>query len=486
MVHAHFLQMGGFRLVCTQEENKKGPIVIRPSDKYQLSSIIRHTRLYFIPPQISYSSRDPRLVEGVISLESFRELLRKQLIDFPEVSQEEITDRSKGDILSKGIALIQIGWFLLQLVARSRENLAITELELTTAALAALNFAMYLCWWDKPQDVRCPVLIRTKATERILAETEVKDDWELEDSKDFETFRLRYYLKDGLMDILKAIGQFFRNIRSAFANLPRSIRRLYGLLVESIHSAWIGVRARTYGQAHAADDIRHDKTGENGEIGQGRTNTTEYVKALVGFMSWFIQNLLVKLFVMPYLPMFLPAKLILSPQQIRYYQESFKDAKDKMASKPLLELFFDKDDMVWIMSMMFYSERADAPPLFYSSAIGGAIFGSIHCFAWNFEFPTLVERSLWRAASFSIVGVCICVVPGIFIHSALNRRGKACEEDSYSRQFWLGLRTICELIPCIIYPIARSALLLLAISSLRNIPISALDAIQWVQLIPHI
>lgn len=87
MVHAHFLQMGGFRLLCTKEENREGPIVIHaPQEKYRLSSIIRADRYYFIPPHFSFRSRDSRLIEGVIGIKSFRELLRKQLIDFPEIS----------------------------------------------------------------------------------------------------------------------------------------------------------------------------------------------------------------------------------------------------------------------------------------------------------------------------------------------------------------------------------------------------------------
>lgn len=31
--------------------------------------------------------------------------------------------------------------------------------------------------------------------------------------------------------------------------------------------------------------------------------------------------------------------------------------------------------------------------------VGGLIFGTFHCFAWNFVFPTLIERTLWRVSS---------------------------------------------------------------------------------------
>ena len=32
-------------------------------------------------------------------------------------------------------------------------------------------------------------------------------------------------------------------------------------------------------------------------------------------------------------------------------------------------------------------------------AVGGVIFGAIHVAAWNFDFPTPIERTLWHIAS---------------------------------------------------------------------------------------
>jgi hypothetical protein len=31
--------------------------------------------------------------------------------------------------------------------------------------------------------------------------------------------------------------------------------------------------------------------------------------------------------------------------------------------------------------------------------LGSVVFGACHCIAWTFDFPTLIERALWRAAS---------------------------------------------------------------------------------------
>ena len=37
--------------------------------------------------------------------------------DFPRIAIEEIEDKSKGDIVSKGLVVLQTGWFITQCIA---------------------------------------------------------------------------------------------------------------------------------------------------------------------------------------------------------------------------------------------------------------------------------------------------------------------------------------------------------------------------------
>jgi len=78
-------------------------------------------------------------------------------IIFPDITEKQIKDRSKGDGLTKTIVVIQTSWFILQCIARRVEHLPVTELEIATVAFAILNFATYWLWWDKPLNVRCAV-----------------------------------------------------------------------------------------------------------------------------------------------------------------------------------------------------------------------------------------------------------------------------------------------------------------------------------------
>ena len=80
-----------------------------------------------------------------------------------KITKKEIEDRSKGDVLSKGVVLVQTGWFIINLIARAVERLPTTELELVALAFAVLNFTTYGVWWNKPLDVQCPILLTEPA-----------------------------------------------------------------------------------------------------------------------------------------------------------------------------------------------------------------------------------------------------------------------------------------------------------------------------------
>jgi hypothetical protein len=94
-----------------------------------------------------------------LSIERLEDLASEAKIHWPSISVDEIKDKSKGDVFSKGFAVLQTTWFITQCVARGVSGLIITELEVVTLAFAALNGALYFLWWNKPQDVSCPVVV---------------------------------------------------------------------------------------------------------------------------------------------------------------------------------------------------------------------------------------------------------------------------------------------------------------------------------------
>ena len=82
---------------------------------------------------------------------------------FTVPTEEEIKDKGKGDWLAKSLVLLQTSWFVMQCIARAKEHLPITHLEIVTLAYAAMNFVIYIFWWNKPLNVNRPVRVFRKS-----------------------------------------------------------------------------------------------------------------------------------------------------------------------------------------------------------------------------------------------------------------------------------------------------------------------------------
>ena len=100
---------------------------------------------------------------GVLGPRQLEDLHTEGKIAIPLVKEEVIKDHSKGDGLSKALVIVQTTWFLMQCIARRAESPVITQFELVTVTLAALNGIMYYLWWNKPLDVQSniPVYLLT-------------------------------------------------------------------------------------------------------------------------------------------------------------------------------------------------------------------------------------------------------------------------------------------------------------------------------------
>ncbi|KAL0958154.1 hypothetical protein HGRIS_000320 [Hohenbuehelia grisea] len=87
-------------------------------------------------------------------------------VDWPDISVEDIEDKSKGDGLSKGLLTLQLLWFILQLISRVVQGFAVTELELMTVAYVVLAVVMMFFWWEKPLNVQRPIHIQTRISSK--------------------------------------------------------------------------------------------------------------------------------------------------------------------------------------------------------------------------------------------------------------------------------------------------------------------------------
>ena len=75
----------------------------------------------------------------------------------PRLTEEQLDDRNKGDALVKLIAIVQIGWLVVELITRRVRNLASTQLEVFTLAFAICSLVTYGILFKKPQDAKVPI-----------------------------------------------------------------------------------------------------------------------------------------------------------------------------------------------------------------------------------------------------------------------------------------------------------------------------------------
>ena len=106
-------------------------------------------------------------------------------------------------------------------------------------------------------------------------------------------------------------------------------------------------------------------------------------------------------------------------------------------------------------------------------------FGAIHCIARFFSFPTRTELLTWRISS-----VVITAVP-IYIPSMLLLAGQL-QKMVDSKKFAETVGYFGALSGGVPYTIARTVTLVLAFTSLRDLPHGAYEAVHWTTLIPHI
>ncbi|EEP78466.1 predicted protein [Uncinocarpus reesii 1704] len=87
----------------------------------------------------------------------------------PKITREAIEDKSKGDILAKGLVIFQTAWLVLQCIARKVNALPISLLEIHTMVHVVCALMMYSFWFKKPLEVRDPLDLYAEEYKGILA-----------------------------------------------------------------------------------------------------------------------------------------------------------------------------------------------------------------------------------------------------------------------------------------------------------------------------
>ena len=129
VTHGFFMIMGGFHLFehRSEETSNDDRSISREDDK----------------------ALDPLQAKDLVQCDGYESFIMP--------TEAEIMDRGKSDWLAKSLVLLQTSWFVMQCIAHAIKHLPVTHLEIVMLVYAAMNFVIYIFWWNKPLNVNWPV-----------------------------------------------------------------------------------------------------------------------------------------------------------------------------------------------------------------------------------------------------------------------------------------------------------------------------------------
>lgn len=367
----------------------------------------------------------------ILTPPEFHELYTSGKIKCPPITEEEIQDRSKGDFLSKSIALVQTSWFIAQYITRAVHGLAVTELEVATLAFAALSGVMYYLWWHKPLEVRCSVPVYLQENDEIQ-------------TVDAQSLPLTSYPPSA--NPVLASHPIISS--EPTTNLDQIPIHLASLEQRPIHPMPLVVSCDPNTDPQGPDTSNLIPPSSNdhstaypipnrsriqelsNEIQQGQHHET-----FIGLTYLFY----------PIRPFFDMANSHDLDESLPLHLPTFYSSK-----------ISDDEAFLWCIAICVAS-----------------VFGAIHCIAWSYHFPSLQERLAWRISAAVVSGLPIFIS---LINMLMVEPYRVLHDKCYLALFVAAM---------FLYFVARIMLLVLPCITLRALPPTAFDDIQWVSFLPH-
>jgi len=432
---------------------------------------------------------DPR--GPVLTIEQYTKTKERGRLNLKlrKISEEYIKDRSKSDILSKLIAILQTTWFILLCIARGQQKLTLTELELVTLALASLNAITYVFWWHKPLGVQIPI--------RIYFETEVMENVVVDDADAEPGITISYILSgfgNEVKHYLAGMWGYFRGVSDLssilifilivlpillvilvliFPPLPFALGVVF--LLNTLKTKPVAKQELDDSKLVAARivlalrQLRYKFTSSIARISEEWLGKFLDSGSPSGFyIGWLL--VLPTLFVL-----LLVATIILSPFFTLLFLVSFIFT----AVFGIITTSTVTPNSLHVPSFYSPTTKSDKYLRMVVFAIFGVIFGGLHCIGWNFSYPTTFKQYLWRASTLAITIIPLIVAPIDYI----------LENYELDKGFLKVVRLTLDLIMTIllfIYVPARLTLIGQAFALLRKQPPDAFLAVDWNQYIPHL
>lgn len=425
----------------------------------------------------------------------------------PEISQDDIEDKSKADATGKLICCAQVAWLLVQCVTRLGVGLPISPLEINTVGHVACALMIYALWFNKPRWVKEPTILRGDWTAALCAFMFMSSQVSSLKKPRRDVLR-NFGVKPELAGVFYIPGNAAKpgegkdDLKQSAAlsvHGPTSNDMPTAPSITTVGLGCAPLQSNERGMLKSRPDMTACRVGcedddENRENANAmRERRWKYCCDAIERYPAIRERLK--------LPERHPEHLKfreaiqLYPQMPRSVQQRFRgysledglgpevDASEWVCTAE--ELVVDRprnwpgDDLIshvqgHLMGMI----------LWFSSTI----YGAIHCAGWNERFPTLIESWFWRGSAAYIV------FSGL-LWSFLNLLGHI---SGSVWLYWYNVlaadrrkhgHIVIYAFSCVggtLYVVARVYLVVEAFVSLRALPASTYASPSWVLSVPHL
>jgi len=357
----------------------------------------------------------------------------------PDIPKAVINDKSKADSITKALVCTQAGWFILQLIGRLADHLPITLLEINTLGHVICAFVLYGLWWEKPLNIVEPIVLPG-------------------------------------VDEMLSFAAFLRSSKFRWTENghfvvhyvpPRNLVEKYLQVMEALQSTeehWKEEAAiLRQGVCQPGICSIHCKSGH-----------TEQELRLYQLAESFTERL-----------------FQLELRMLSTYQREKGVVASRLFPRQNLGFGLPSPYFGLTLDAYEYGPKSDWPGLGHLGetilfeptvircilSILTVAYGGLHCAAGKSNFPTDIERYLWLSCSAFIAGsgplVTITYLSANVRHFLFTIR----------HRYFVRYFPIC----CItIYGVARLYIIVEALASLRNVPVTIYVTPSWTQSLPHL
>ncbi|KUJ09588.1 uncharacterized protein LY89DRAFT_273733 [Mollisia scopiformis] len=414
---------------------------------------------------------------------------------FVPVPRSKIDDKSKADVVQKCLVMMQVVWMATQCIVRKVYGLPLSLLEVHTMVHVFCALLMYLFWMEKPLDMHDPEVVNSEEYEDIVA-LMIQEQFHDKESDEIIIYpkshnvrtrppaikwihssnaeKLYVTAENGKVKAVKYVPmEIDQKQPTMLLNVGEALDCGVSLVsrMSSFEREEFRERVVRQGYEYLSTDDRErwelkiwysEPTLPSCELQRPDITRLERVVAAIERIDGPVHK----------------AEL-LHPEhrEPRFAKEHYHESFSRSAGNIQYtgESQMDPEDIV----MFIFNSKV----LLVLLLALPAVYGGIHFIVSNFDFPSPLERFLWRIAAIDIVAT----MPVFFALTWIGHFLSGCfgEDDegdclcSVSYKF-PGHVLLFGYILCRLYIVIESFV------SLRYLPIGVFWTPSWIQMIPHI